>query len=48
MAKSKIKRYFKYRERPTKCPKCGYGRWKTVSKGQIYACRQCGEIRENK
>ncbi len=48
MAKNRISRYFKYRELPTNCPKCGYTRWKTVEKGKKYQCRQCKHIRENK
>ena len=28
--------------------KCGYNRWKTISKGTKYMCRKCDEIREVK
>ena len=45
---AKKKKYFIYREQPTKCPKCGKGKWKTVTKDDIYKCRQCGYTRKNK
>ena len=27
------------------CTKCGYNRFRTVSKGFSFACRWCGEVR---
>ncbi len=26
------------------CPKCGGSRWKTVIKGKLYKCRECGFV----
>ena len=48
MSKKSANRYFKYREKPTPCPKCGQCRWKTVVKAKKYQCRQRKHIRENK